>query len=307
MKNKFKKRIAMTMIITTSIMMATTAFGAKLKTSYNVETKKWGLKDASGKEVVSAIYDGVNEFINGYIPVKKNNLWGFVDENGKEVVPTIYNGVSHFHGGNAPVIKNGVWGIINAAGEEVIPFKYQEIYYFDSKGVANAKKDGKWGKIDKSDNIVVPFIYEKADRNTKYTETTSKVKLDGVEVEFHAYNINNNNYVKIRDIAKVLDGSEKQFEVSWNKEKGIVDLLSGEPYTAVGGELEKNDKKVKGNLRFTESPIAKDGQNIILKGYNLGDSNYFKIRDIAKEFNIGLTWNQQTKTIELDTTADYIE
>lgn len=305
MKNIFKKTIVTSLIVTTSIMMATTSFGAKLK-PFSAKNNKIGFMDASGKQVVSAKYDGINEFINGYAPVSMNNLWGFIDENGKEVVPTTYSGVANFKGGYAPVVKGDRWGMINTAGKEVISFSYNELYYFDSQGNANAKKGGKWGKIDKLENIVVPFIYDEADLSTKYTESKSKVILDGVEIQFDSYQIHNNNYVKIRDIAKAVDGSEKQFEVSWDKEKGRINLLSGQSYTSLGGELEKTEKKA-GKLRFTQSKIAKNGENITLKGYNISDNNYFKVRDIAKEFNIGITWNQESKTVEIDTTSDYIE
>lgn len=305
MKNIFKRRIVTSMIVTTSLIIATSSFGAKLE-PFTGANSKIGFKNSSGKEVVEAKYDGVNKFVNGYIPVKSNNLWGFMDDNGKVVVPIIYKGVASFKDGYAPAIKDSKWGMVNTLGEEAISFKYDELFYFDGEGNANAKKDGKWGKIDKTENIVVPFMYDAADRTTKYTQNISKIILDGVEVEFSAYQIHDNNYIKIRDIAKAIDGSEKQFEVSWNKDKAMIDLISGESYTAIGGELEKNNKKAK-NLRFNQSLIAKDGQNIVLKGYNIDNSNYFKLRDIAKEFNIGLTWNQETKTIEIDTTENYIE
>lgn len=306
MKNIFKRKIVSSLIVTTSIMIATTSFGSGLKSSYDRNTKKWGFENTTGKVIISAKYDGVSEFVNGYAPVKLKNLWGFIDTNGKEIAQPTYNGVANFKDGYAPVLKGDKWGMIDTSGKEVISFKYSDIYYFDAFGSANAKKDGKWGKIDKSENEVVPFIYDESELRTKHKEITSKVILNGVEMELHAYQIHNNNYVKIRDIAKSLDQSEKQFEVSWDKEKGRIDLLSGQPYTTVGGELEKSEKK-SNKLRFTESLIAKDGENIILKGYNIDNNNYFKIRDIVKAFNIGLTWNQETKTTEINTAEDYIE
>ena len=36
-------------------------------------------------------------------------------------------------------------------------------------------------------------------------------------------------------------------------------------------------------------------------------NNVFKIRDIAEVFNIGLEWNAESKTIELETTSEYTE
>lgn len=43
--------------------------------------------------------------------------------------------------------------------------------------------------------------------------TASKVSVNGKDVSFEAYNIEGNNYFKLRDLAKALTGSNKQFEV----------------------------------------------------------------------------------------------
>ncbi|MGO4373315.1 hypothetical protein AB4Z21_21620 [Paenibacillus sp. MCAF20] len=44
-----------------------------------------------------------------------------------------------------------------------------------------------------------------------------------------------------------------------------------------------------------------------LKAYNIGGNNYFKLRDIAKVFNIGVTWDASTSTIGIDTSLAYTE
>ena len=44
--------------------------------------------------------------------------------------------------------------------------------------------------------------------------TASTVLVNGENVAFDAYNINDNNYFKLRDLAYILSGTEKQFEVS---------------------------------------------------------------------------------------------
>ena len=43
--------------------------------------------------------------------------------------------------------------------------------------------------------------------------------LNGAKVGLEAYNINNNNYVKLRDLAKALNGGARQFEVTWGRIK----------------------------------------------------------------------------------------
>ena len=47
--------------------------------------------------------------------------------------------------------------------------------------------------------------------------TASKVLVNGKEVAFDAYNISDNNYFKLRDIALQISGTEKQFEVQWDE------------------------------------------------------------------------------------------
>lgn len=67
--------------------------------------------------------------------------------------------------------------------------------------------------------------------------STAKVYIDGSSVDFTAYNINGNNYFKLRDLAMALSGTEKRFNVDWSKESNSIALVAGQPYAAVGANL----------------------------------------------------------------------
>jgi len=134
--------------------------------------------------------------------------------------------------------------------------------------------------------------------------TSSKVVVNGEQVTFEAYLINDNNYFKLRDLALAVNGTEKQFEVKWNNEKRAIELISNEAYTEVGGELITGDGKTKTAIKNT-SIVYKDGQQIQLEAYTINDNNYFKLRDLAQAFNIGVTWNGETGTVGIDTTIGY--
>lgn len=136
--------------------------------------------------------------------------------------------------------------------------------------------------------------------------TSSNVLVNGANTSFDAYTINGNNYFKIRDLANVLSGTEKQFDVTWNTEKKVINLISNKTYTVVGGEMAKGDNQEK-TPEANTSPIYKDGKVIELTAYTINGNNYFKLRDIAKVFDIGITWNNETKTIGIDTSIGYIE
>ncbi|MFV0517424.1 MAG: leucine-rich repeat protein [Aminipila sp.] len=150
--------------------------------------------------------------------------------------------------------------------------------------------------------------------------TTSKVMVNGKQVAFDAYNINNNNYFKLRDIAQVVRGTEKQFNVTWNTEMGSVvfdpavgdftskggaiDMLSGKAYVTVGGELKKGDGKAKTSTLCT-SDIYKDGKLVKMTAYTIKGNNYFKLRDLGETFNFDVSWDNGSNSIVIDTTKGY--
>src|SRR5699024_9685072 len=95
---------------------------------------------------------------------------------------------------------------------------------------------------------------------------SSKVYIDGKEVNFESYNINGSNYFKLRDVAYAMNGTSKQFDVRWNPDisilsmnskassNGVVEIVPNKAYTAVGGELAIGDGNIK-TCNKTYSPI----------------------------------------------------
>ena len=137
------------------------------------------------------------------------------------------------------------------------------------------------------------------------TPTPSKVLVNGKAVEFDAFTINGYNYFKLRDLAQAVNGTNKNFEVTWDGSKNAINLLSNSKYTVAGGELTKGDGQPKtGNI--CTSTIYKDGEVISLSAYTIGGYNYFKLRDIAQAFDIGVTYDGSTSTIGIDTATGYI-
>ncbi|MDF2926240.1 MAG: hypothetical protein K0R57_5154 [Paenibacillaceae bacterium] len=137
--------------------------------------------------------------------------------------------------------------------------------------------------------------------------TASKVLVNGKEVSFEAYTINGNNFFKLRDLAQAVSGSEKQFQVGWDAENNAISLESDKAYTSVGGELAVSADLASQTAVPTGSVILLDEAKLELTAYNINGNNYFKLRDIAKTFNIGVTWDDKTNTVGIDTAIDYIE
>lgn len=137
--------------------------------------------------------------------------------------------------------------------------------------------------------------------------TSSKVLVDGTDTSFEAYNINGNNYFKLRDLAKVVNGSEKQFEVGWDSVANAIQLTSNKRYTTVGGELALSGNTQNRSAAATTSKLYVDGKAINLTAYNIGGNNYFKLRDIGKTFDFGIGWDAGSSTITINTPDSYTE
>ncbi len=134
--------------------------------------------------------------------------------------------------------------------------------------------------------------------------TSSKVLVNSAAQDFDAYTINGNNYFKLRDLAFVLNGTVKQFEVTWDGQKKAINMLSNKPYTVSGGEMTRGDGKTKTAV-VTTSIIYIDGKEVKMTAYLIGGNNYFKLRDVMQAFNVGVGWDGASKTITIDTSIGY--
>jgi len=134
--------------------------------------------------------------------------------------------------------------------------------------------------------------------------TSSAVMVNGIQVVFDAYNINDNNYFKLRDLAFVLNGTVKQFKVDWDGAGNAISLTSGQPYTVIGGEMEIKGAGNKTPVP-TSSKIYLDGRAVNFTAYNIDGNNYFKLRDVGEAFNFGTDWDAVNRTIVIDTNKAY--
>lgn len=109
---------------------------------------KWGFKDASGKEVIPAIYDEVFTFKEDMACVEKNGLFGYINRKNELVIPYRYLCAGSFQEGLACVVLEEKCGFIDQNGEIALPMEYDAATAFN-EGVSRAKKDGKWGLLKK--------------------------------------------------------------------------------------------------------------------------------------------------------------
>lgn len=155
--------------------------------------------------------------------------------------------------------------------------------------------------VDGKGTAVKPVV-ETPKPNPTAQPTSSKVLIDGKEVAFEAYKIQDNNYFKLRDLAMALSASEKSFAVDWDSVNNAIKITSEAEYSPVGGELAVSDKLPQKEYAAASSAIYLDGKKIEFIAYKIDGNNYFKLRDVADALDIGVDWDGSTKTISINTT-----
>lgn len=114
------------------------------------------------------------------------------------------------------------------------------------------------------------------------------------------YNINDNNYFKLRDVGKLAG-----FGVDWNEDTRTVEIST----TRTAPELtEITDTAVTGvTAKPTDQRITVDGQEVSMTAYKIKGNNYVKLRDIGKTINFGVSFNMATKAVSIDPNGTYVE
>ena len=140
--------------------------------------------------------------------------------------------------------------------------------------------------------------------NVTAVPNKSAVYINNCLTEFEAYTINQNNYFKLRDIALVLRGTEKQFNVTWNGEVGAIDMKSHTGYLPVGGEMSRGNGLAKQGI-LNKSPLFKDGKQVEVTGYTINQNNFFKLRDLGELFDFNVSWDGNRNSIVINTAESY--
>lgn len=116
------------------------------------------------------------------------------------------------------------------------------------------------------------------------------------------------NFVKLRDIAYLLDGTAAQFNVDWRENSIRVEPDS--PYTTQNGAEMTMPTVISAPTGTCITPVITNGVNVPLEAFHVvdkagGGNNYFKLKDIAKVANFNMEWDSDRSCIIITTTKDY--
>lgn len=139
-----------------------------------------------------------------------------------------------------------------------------------------------------------------ADPMAEAQKSFQPFELDGEEVKIGGYLINANNYYKLRDLAALLNGTDKQFNIVFDDVKKQIALELGKPYEKLDTDLQemKHDKT---KAKMVTNTILVDGKEVELKAALIDRNNYVKLRDLGAVVGFLVDYNRETKAIIVDT------
>ncbi len=162
-------------------------------------------------------------------------------------------------------------------------------------------------------------LYAKWQILSSTAETSEKsafsITMDGEPVELDAYvlkadsNGGDVTFVKLRDIAMLLNGTNAQCNVDWINSTIRVSLSA--PYTTQNGTELKPISGADGSYKLNTSPILFDGFTVPLEGIVITDENggghtFFKLRDLAQAIGFNVGWSAESG-IYIETDKPYSE
>ncbi len=137
--------------------------------------------------------------------------------------------------------------------------------------------------------------------------SSSAIDVNGTEVEIEGYNIEGNNYFKLRDIAAALSETDKNFQVEYDKDNDRVVITAGKNYAADGTENYEPENPDNKQIKETVSEVYFNENKIELKAYNVDGYNYVKLRDVASMMDFALMYYAETKSVSFITDMKYAE
>lgn len=129
-----------------------------------------------------------------------------------------------------------------------------------------------------------------------------KVYVDGTERAFEVYNIDGSNYFKLRDIAAVLNGTASQFSVDWDAAHNRITVVTRAAYVPLGTELQTGADNSASAVLSSQS-LEIDGKTVSLAPYNIGGSNFFKLRELGAALGFGVAYDAEKNSVAVTSGA----
>lgn len=140
----------------------------------------------------------------------------------------------------------------------------------------------------------------------KVFPTNQKVSINGGEPQtLFAYTSGDYNYIGVRDLAMLLNGTSSQFDVEYDTETSTINIISDKPYAPDGSESKvMADIKTAGQKAVGTYFLQRDGQVMSVGGMvYVNGHNYFRLRGLAEMgiVDIAVDYDEKTNTVLINT------
>ena len=132
--------------------------------------------------------------------------------------------------------------------------------------------------------------------NTQSTNTLTSLIIGNEISSVSSYIIKENYYLKLRDIAIILSGTAKEFNLDWNPTRNTIYLSSNDSYPKVEMPIVSLDTSLKTAVP-SDVTIFLDGQELYLSVYVIENSNYVHLGHFFEFLNIETISNQKNEMI----------
>lgn len=138
-----------------------------------------------------------------------------------------------------------------------------------------------------------------ASGNVRAKPSQSLVFINDIYASLSGFNIQNNNYYGLRDLAKAFTGTTSQFNIRWNQQQNAIEIITGQAYFSEDVEEQNYTSSNTYKAVLSTSKLLINGQPVYIKAYTVNNRNYFQLRDLASKIPFELELDSINNSIQL--------
>ena len=128
--------------------------------------------------------------------------------------------------------------------------------------------------------------------------SNQSLSVDGKLIDCEKYNIDGNNYFKLRDLAAILNGTGSQFDVGYDTEKRLISITTNHAYTdPQPSDLVPGEDQSATTVSSSQSIMINGALRDDLTAYNIGGYNFFQLRELGAALGFYVDYDIPTRTM----------
>ena len=120
--------------------------------------------------------------------------------------------------------------------------------------------------------------------------------INGWEADIRGYLIEGQNFVLLRDVAKALD-----IHIDWEASTNTVVIDTMQPYSGSASAVPTLVQHTRTSMRF--QLIRINGRERLIEAYSINDNNYIRLRSATFILDIGVTFDETTGRVNINTVS----